>query len=579
MSRFNKVPSSKLTNALKRVANFLQVHINLIKKGCAGYRVDVAIIAILSMLAAALSGAAFGLLGFFARLLSQSEAAIELPVIGLVLDRDQITLLLAGGLLMLFVGAALMSYVASVKARRLARAYQMLSASQAMGSAQRNVGLRPGWNKLLVRYLVVRDSLHSGKALETLIRMLEPAAYLICGLLIMLSIHPVGALSGIVLLLTLVPVLYLVGSKIQGNSRAYFQRAMADHGGLISAKLNELDTSSFPAQAAAPSFAHSYREDDKTIHFYDGYDSMQLAPAQTSVVVSIFAGIAIAIVVMVFSKLAANGIAEWDDVIVFVGGYLLLLRSCQHLGGHLAALHRFYPQMIEYETEMRPLTVVEDGNFSAKNALLEDKPGQLIHIVTANKLNRETIGEIVSHLLQSPSQCPDYSNIGFVLDGFLTKEELAIKTLSSVLTKHRDDPLAGQLLEDLELPELFAAGDEGDCGRIWRGSSSEQRHELALFMLLVGRPIIAFVSAKFMGNISKPRRQRLWHRNLSTYIVAVSSKSYQSLSDQVSVCVIDEQGVKFRNDEESIKSYLAKHRLNERAEHDQSDNLDIGLIE
>ena len=88
---------------------------------------------------------------------------------------------------------------------------------------------------------------------------------------------------------------------------------------------------------------------DKRIeNFFDMYDSILLASTRARLRTMLFNAFMISGSLLLFGLLAFSGSRDWGTMVTYLTGLVILGSGINQIGGVVAALNRFYPQVAEY---------------------------------------------------------------------------------------------------------------------------------------------------------------------------------------------------------------------------------------
>ena len=249
-------------------------------------------------------------------------------------------------LLLLMTISSVTAYLTAFRRRAMARTVHVHFVDRVMAGTQKldspNVAAL-GLDQRAIVQITTRDALQTSIAFEQCLQLLMPFSYIAVAIVVMASFAPLLTLQLFGTILFLVPLVFLVSSRIHSQARSFYQESAQKMGMWTALTVNRSIGTNLPIAAIGP-FA-TVDEVPPYRGYLDGFDEIQLANDRMAIVVSLFWSGFVAIGFVFFAWLASAGEQTWGQVVGFVGGMLLLANGVKTMLAYLANLNRFYPQI------------------------------------------------------------------------------------------------------------------------------------------------------------------------------------------------------------------------------------------
>lgn len=306
----------------------------------------------------------------------QDPKAIGIGWIDQLLANRITALLLLGGCLgVLAISAACANYLSALRSRALARKLHQRTGARILAITTRLHESPPSLqisDSGHIHQAVMRNATLVGRASETMLRMVEPAARAFVMLFIILNTDARFALVLLPYFLVLVPGLYRVGMRVTIDSRSLYEESVHHVGTRVSALARMTQYRGAGATHGSGDAIESYFNTNEHINrYFDQYDAMILAAQRMqflgATVGSVFLGVAL----IVAGYLAASQHLSWSVAMALLLAIWQLQNSIRACMNMTATLNRFYPFVMQTRTLLEAEHALTDTGQPA---------GQTIHL-------------------------------------------------------------------------------------------------------------------------------------------------------------------------------------------------------
>lgn len=336
---------------IARVKSFVRIHYAVLRDALGEQRRRLLLITIIDFLGAGARGVMIGYVGFLVNAM-QSSRPVVVPLLNIEIVHGVSTLAwLVAGVFVLNTFGAWAAYYSAVQTRRVGRDAQTYFISEVLRRVQR---LRWSSAEFATRYgqtaivqQIMRNATQLGIVSETILRTMQPTAYVAMALFLVLMLEPALTLILAPLGLLVLPLMYMVSSTISRDARNFFDVQVSKYGGGIAAVVAGLNRSTLPHR-------HPVLDRDRLISvdfvkgYLDGFDRTQHANDWMALAISLLRSGLIAVAIGVFGTFALQESRSWGAMLAYILALIYLASGLQNLGAYLANLTRFYPQLVDF---------------------------------------------------------------------------------------------------------------------------------------------------------------------------------------------------------------------------------------
>lgn len=255
-------------------------------------------------------------------------------------------------LLMISLLGACATYAASIKSRAMARSCHERCAVLALrtmndSSSLNRAGLPESESDL--RRLVVRNTNHMGKAVESLISLAAPAWRMLVAAIILFSIDFKLSLMSAPLFLFLLPMVYKLSSGVQKNAKSFYEDSVLGLSRRVGAIVRLISgQNALAGPRWTKHFTELYEKDKEVLTYFEEYDKLQLAQDRVQFATSAATSALIVFAMMVGGYMAVVSDKSWGMVVAYLLALVQMVNAMKNALAHLTNLSVFYPATSQY---------------------------------------------------------------------------------------------------------------------------------------------------------------------------------------------------------------------------------------
>lgn len=444
-------------------------------------------------------------------------------------------------LLVLLLINAVAAYRTAILLRRIGRKTHVRNANSALEQIQhleRLVYDGPAPENAVLARHVHRDALHSGIAIETILRLFQPVFFSAVALSLMLSFDTVLTASLSLAMILIAPVMYVLLRRINRNAREFYQDRIVAVGRAVATMVNQIDSALLWRNPAAP--PQSLETIPVVTSYLDSYDKNRLANEHVAFILAVFQGVVVVGGLGVFGSLILSEHRSWSTMIGFGGSLFFLMGSIQAVMSGVTVLNRFFPQIQnlqrfldlkiepavsrpDFETAVHvQLDVINSLGAAETHGI---QAGELVFLNDPRPLCRRNFPALTASF-SAQSGTPDaWQRAGFVQSGFnYSLESSAVDTVGFELTNELL-ALGPSMMAEVGLEAEAFSIDGSQLSVQWSRLNPRQRHTLCLMSLLAEPAPVVFVDGSLVYNVGKPALDLFAAASPPRVIVIVSNRS------------------------------------------------------
>lgn len=449
----------------ERVRRFLGVYHWVIREQLLIRKGRLTLALSLSAVGALAQGGVIGFIAFTVNYL-QNPRTFGIAWLDRILDHTLLMLAIFGLILfcIALIGAS-STFASSILARSMARASHKQSSVMALSimigsSSLDHPGLPDSEGGL--RRLIVRNTTHLGKAVETLISLAAPMWRMLVMAGILLSVDLKLSLTIAPLFLLLIPLSYWLSSGVQRDAKRFYEEAvmrMATRVGSIVKMINSQNTLIGPKWV--DHFTQLYVADEGVQSYFDEFDRLQLAQERVQFAMSVVTSVFIVFALIVGGYMAASNAMPWGLVVSFLLALLIFVNSIKTTQALVTNLSVFYPAVSQYRqfvlndhSSQGAGTEIDPGKEKPRDVkrielaceevapggdrILSLEKGNPVYYVTPQRMNRLNLAEVIEPI----------SKIASVPRDFFIEQTCFVDCRSSPRTGHLRQNLVGMCSDE-----------------------------------------------------------------------------------------------------------------------------------
>ena len=251
---------------------------------------------------------------------------------------------------LLLAFSSIAAYAAVLRTRGIAREFHRKCAGRALDEFIKSP------TKLLSRQvtrsadmqrLIVRNSIHLSKFLETLILLQQPVFRIFAVLFAVIAVDPALTAALVPLFVLFMAVMYSFSVNVQSDAKAFFEHGRKEMGGAVSGFISDINKTTVSGELYINPFLVT-GHDPRIDRFFDLYDSIRLAASRATLRTMMFNAFMISGALLLYGILAFSEAREWSALAAYLTGLIILGTGITRIGGGAAILNRFYPQAVQY---------------------------------------------------------------------------------------------------------------------------------------------------------------------------------------------------------------------------------------
>lgn len=548
----------------QRIRSFLRIVKWVIRDGLSGQAFTVTKVTFLDLLGASAQGVLIGFISILGNKL-ESDAAQPIPYTDITIDSNITLIVIAASILfLLLIISAWASYRAAINIRVLGRLYHQKCARRTLKEfSEMDYGPGTGASVPIAKIQshTIRNPIHLGKFLETIVRILQPSLRLIVVIGSLIWLDPKLAFTVLPAFVFLLPIVYRFSSVVQNESRLFFNQSGQELGALVQRYLQNLNSSSMHHYSVRNLFDTEAGLDSRVTNYFDSFDAIQLADERMQLRSASFRAFIFSFSILVFGAYAIAGDRSWSSMAAFMGGLLFTLNSLQGLTSIFVTLNRFYPQVRDYhdfleqarnESAKKVKQLVPDIIKLQIEPTLDDslnsielQVGNQAVLWTVTPINRAAYSSIVIPLVQATvgpaSKC--WSQADLVSADFMYYPDTIRRNFGVDIndTRKWDDMLS--ICDSLgvcnEIEMLESGWDTPMNDAVWRGLSPMARATLRLVPATQRFEKILFVDYRIIDPVTDTQRSCLFSLLEKKHIILVSGRANVVYPDNITIIILE----------------------------------------
>jgi len=262
---------------------------------------------------------------------------------------DPVVLLAVAGAVLLVVTfvSAWATFAASRKGRAIARETHERLVGTALTRFDRPGALdRPGMprNQGELTRVVMRDCTHSGNALETILRNVEPILRVVVSMGILFSIDAFITAVMLPMFLVLLPVIRALVYNVHRDSNSFFEGRLVDMLHSLTGSISRANAVSWARTDTDPDYYREHLRDDPEVRqFFDENDRLQLVSAKTQFGVGLTSSIVLVAGLLLTGYLASSERLSWGTALTFLLAFRTALMSLRTVVSSATTLGLYFP--------------------------------------------------------------------------------------------------------------------------------------------------------------------------------------------------------------------------------------------
>jgi len=331
-----------------------------------------------------------------------------------------------GCLFLLQVAAACSAYYSMLLTRRIARRQHehfltdiLRQAAQWPGTPTEN-GNKLTFSSNEIRQLAMRDPNHMGRAIESVVHLVQPMCRWAASVVMLLVLQPVLTLMVAPFLVLITPVIYRLSASVQSDARRFYNGSATEFGRHVAEVMRQIEGRNVAYENGGETVATALYANPHVSGYFDGLDCIKLMKSRMLLATSLFSSLLLALVLLATGYLASIQTLSWSMVIAYLMSIRYFVNNMKGSIGGFTNLNHFYPSIQRYltfrkqieagdpvRTEMPAAIRIEpSGEMADSLSELELHPGKPTWVVSPYPVSRFELPSILLSLCAA-SDVPD----------------------------------------------------------------------------------------------------------------------------------------------------------------------------